>query len=67
MKDVARLAGVSQPTVSRVLNNTSTPIAVSEATREKVLKAVAELGYRPNMTARSLRTPISRARASRSS
>lgn len=56
MKDVARLAGVSQPTVSRVLNNTSTPIAVSEATREKVLKAVAELGYRPNMTARSLRT-----------
>lgn len=56
MKDVARLAGVSQPTVSRVLNDTSTPIAVSEATREKVLQAVAQLGYRPNMTARSLRT-----------
>ncbi|NLE50326.1 MAG: LacI family transcriptional regulator [Chloroflexi bacterium] len=56
MKDVARLAGVSQPTVSRVLNNTTTPIAVSDATRAKVLEAVAQLGYRPNMTARSLRT-----------
>lgn len=56
MKDVARLAGVSQPTVSRVLNNTTTPIAVSETTRNKVLEAVAKLGYRPNMTARSLRT-----------
>ncbi len=56
MKDVARLAGVSQPTVSRVLNNTATTIPVSEDTRRRVLAAVKQLGYRPNMTARSLRT-----------
>jgi LacI family transcriptional regulator len=56
MRDVARLAGVSQPTVSRVLNDTSSTITISEETREKVLAAVKELKYRPNMTARSLRT-----------
>ncbi|MBN1562264.1 MAG: LacI family DNA-binding transcriptional regulator, partial [Anaerolineae bacterium] len=56
MQDVAKLAGVSQPTVSRVLNNTKTTIPVSKKTRDKVLVAVKELGYRPNMTARSLRT-----------
>lgn len=56
MQDVAKLAGVSQPTVSRVLNNTKTAIPVSKHTRDKVLAAVKQLGYRPNMTARSLRT-----------
>lgn len=56
MHDVAKLAGVSQPTVSRVLNANNTKIPISEDTREKVMAAVAELGYRPNMHARSLRT-----------
>lgn len=56
MRDVARLAGVSQPTVSRVLNDTSSTIPISEETRQKVLAAVKALKYRPNMTARSLRT-----------
>ncbi len=56
MHDVAKLAGVSQPTVSRVLNRTETPIPVSEDTQKKVFAAVKKLGYRPNMTARSLRT-----------
>lgn len=56
MQDVARLAGVSQPTISRVLNNTKTAIPVSKETRKKVLAAMKELGYRPNLTARSLRT-----------
>lgn len=56
MRDVAKLAGVSQPTVSRVLNQTDTKIAVSDETRERVLAAVEELGYRPNVLARSLRT-----------
>ncbi len=56
MQDVARLAGVSQPTVSRVLNNSQTSIPVSKKTRDKVYAAIKELGYRPNMTARSLRT-----------
>ena len=42
VKDVARLAGVSPSTVSRVCNNNP---AISKETRERVLKAVAELGY----------------------
>ena len=56
MRDVAKLAGVSQPTVSRVLNQKDTSIAISEETREKVMAAIEALGYRPNMHARSLRT-----------
>ncbi len=51
--DVARKAGVSPSTVSYVINGGPRP--VSEATREKVLRAIAELGYRPNAVARSLR------------
>lgn len=50
-KDVARLAGVSQPTVSRVFSSTN---KVTPDTREKVLAAVQELGYKPNAIARSL-------------
>ncbi|GAB3124709.1 LacI family DNA-binding transcriptional regulator [Novispirillum itersonii] len=51
--DVARLANVSQSAVSR----TFTPGAsVSEKTRERVLAAAAQLGYRPNILARSLIT-----------
>ncbi|MCC3765131.1 LacI family DNA-binding transcriptional regulator [Glycomyces sp. TRM65418] len=53
MTDVARLAGVSQKTVSRVVNNER---YVSEAAREKVLRAAAELGFRPNTAARALIT-----------
>lgn len=50
--DVARAAGVSQSAVSR----TFTPGASASAkTRERVLKAAEELGYRPNFIARSLR------------
>lgn len=56
MRDVARLAGVSQPTVSRVLNSADTAISISEETRSKVLAAVEELNYRTNMLARGLRT-----------
>ncbi|MBN8620737.1 MAG: LacI family DNA-binding transcriptional regulator, partial [Anaerolineae bacterium] len=56
MHDVAKLAGVSQPTVSRVLNQNTTAVQISEETRQRVLDAVRELGYRPNAVARSLRT-----------
>lgn len=51
--DVARLAGVSVAVVSYVLNNKS---FVREETRRKVLAAMEELGYTPNLTARSLKT-----------
>ncbi|HEX8343798.1 MAG TPA: LacI family DNA-binding transcriptional regulator [Actinoplanes sp.] len=51
--DVARAAGVSVPTVSRVLNGT---LPVSDHKREQVLRAVRELGYRPNGAARALVT-----------
>mgnify|MGYP005851348829 CR=1 FL=1 len=56
IKDVAELAGVSSATVSRVLANKH---YVKETTREKVLKAVRELGYQPSRVARSLRVKSS--------
>src|SRR6202789_389051 len=52
MSDVARLAGVGTMTVSRVLNDN---VHVSEATRARVLDAIAKLHYMPNEVARSLR------------
>jgi LacI family transcriptional regulator len=52
-RDVARLAGVSQATVSRVLQNS--PL-VQPATRQAVLDAIAQSGYAPNAAARWMRT-----------
>lgn len=57
MVDVARLAGVSHMTVSRVINDQPT---VSQVTRQRVLAAMSELGYRPNVAARALVTGRSR-------
>ncbi|MCH2075608.1 MAG: LacI family DNA-binding transcriptional regulator [Rhodobacteraceae bacterium] len=54
--DVAKLAGVSQSAVSRVFSGAS----ASKATQEKVRRAATELGYRPNVLARSLITGRSR-------
>ena len=51
--DVARLAGVSQKTVSRVFNDEP---SVTEDTRNRVLAAAQQLGYRPNGAARTLLT-----------
>ncbi len=51
LEAVAKLAGVSTATVSRVLNNVS---VVSKETRAKVLRAVEELNYHPNLHAKSL-------------
>ena len=56
IRDVARQAGVSVATVSRVLNNSS---AVTPDTREAVLQAVEALGYRPNANAQALATQVS--------
>jgi DNA-binding LacI/PurR family transcriptional regulator len=51
MADVARLASVSVPTVSRVLSGTA---KVSSGKRERVLEAVKELNFRPSVAARAL-------------
>ena len=53
MRDVARLAGVSAKTVSRVMNNDR---YVSDDVRTRVLQAVEELQYVPNVMARSFRS-----------
>ncbi len=55
MRDVAKLANVSQSTVSRVLSPTQQPIPIGEETRQRVLDAVETLGYQPNLHAGSLR------------
>lgn len=52
-RDVARLAGVSQSTVSFVFTGRE---GISLATRERVLRAASELNYRPNLAARAMRT-----------
>lgn len=51
IKDVAKLAGVSPSTVTRVIQNSS---AISQKTKDSVRKAMAELNYHPNLNARSL-------------
>jgi LacI family transcriptional regulator len=53
--DVGRLAGVSPTTVSFVINDRQDQ-AISPATRQRVLEAIAQLGYRPNRAAQGLRT-----------
>ena len=55
--DVAKVAGVSHQTVSRVLNDHP---SLREATRQKVLAAMRELNYRPNAAARALSSSRSR-------
>ena len=54
IKEVAKEAGVSIATVSRVLSNSDYP--VSDNTRSIILQVATELGYSPNRAARSLRT-----------
>jgi DNA-binding LacI/PurR family transcriptional regulator len=51
IREIARLAGVSTATVSKVLNNYT---EVSDATKERILKIVEEVGYIPNSSARAL-------------
>ena len=53
-KDIAKLCGVSQATVSYVINNRQNQ-KISEETRRKVLDAVEALHYYPNASAKSAR------------
>jgi DNA-binding LacI/PurR family transcriptional regulator len=55
MRDIAAVAQVSQSTVSRVLSGAPTSVPIAPETRERVLRASRELGYRPNPLARGLR------------
>jgi DNA-binding LacI/PurR family transcriptional regulator len=55
LSDVAARAGVNRVTVSVVLNNARANTRVSEATRQRILQAAAELRYQPNAVAQSLR------------
>lgn len=57
MRDVAERAGVSKATVSHVINETR---FVEESTKDRVQQAINELGYRPNVAARSLTTQQSK-------
>jgi LacI family transcriptional regulator len=56
MNDIARLASVSQATVSSVLNAHAGSIRVSEATRQRIQRIAAEVGYLPNSSALAMRT-----------
>lgn len=55
-KDIARLAGVSSTVVSYVINDGPRPVAAD--TRQRVLRAIEELGYRPNKNAQRLKTKV---------
>ena len=57
IRDVARLAGVSYQTVSRVLNEHP---SIRESTKQRVLDVIRDIGYRPNQAARALVTSRSR-------
>jgi DNA-binding LacI/PurR family transcriptional regulator len=57
IRDVARVAGVSHQTVSRVLNH---HVSIRDETRDRVLAAMAELQYRPSAAARALSTSRSK-------
>lgn len=57
IKDIAKLSGTSVASVSRVINNDP---RVSSVTKQKILKAIEETGYKPNYVGRSLRKKASK-------
>ena len=55
LRDVAERAGVSTTTASRILNGRESGVQIRDSTRERILAAAEELGYKPNLLARALR------------
>jgi DNA-binding LacI/PurR family transcriptional regulator len=55
LRHVAHEAGVSITTVSRILNRKESGVPIREETRQRVISAASELGYKPNLLARGLR------------
>ena len=55
MRDIAIATGVSRSTVSRILNDAPLTVPIAARTRERVLAAARDVGYRPNPLARALR------------
>lgn len=60
LKTVAEKVGLAPCSVSAVLNETPASRSIPQATRERIFRAAAELNYRPNFWARSLRTKRTR-------
>jgi len=56
IKEIAKLANVSQGTASIVLNGKGDQLRISQATQERILEAARKLDYRPNISARRLRS-----------
>lgn len=56
LRTVADRVGLAPCTVSAILNNTPASQAIPQSTKDRVARAAAELNYRPNLWARSLRT-----------
>lgn len=56
IKEIAKLAGVSQSTASMVLNSKGDYYRISPATQQRILEAARQLGYQPNISARRLRS-----------
>jgi DNA-binding LacI/PurR family transcriptional regulator len=55
LRDVAQRSGVSVTTASRIINGRESGVPIRDETRERVLTAAAEMGYKPNLLARGLR------------
>jgi len=60
LHDISVRTGLSVTTISRVLNGKSKSFRISQASQEKVMKAVRELNYRPNFIAQGLRNSFTR-------
>src|SRR6202165_1183059 len=60
LRTVAERVGLAACSVSAILNNTPASRTIPQRTKDRVFHAVAELGYRPNLWARSLRTKRTR-------